>query len=363
MKILHIHPSMAGGGIEAMICGLVNEMAKHHDVTLCTIYKPKKEDVFENKLSNAVHRATLGKTKSGFSIKEVFEIYRFIRNGHFDVVHIHGFFYYYALAVFLLHKRVKFVYTIHSDAIKENTVWDKRMFFLKKYAFNNNFIFPVTISKESKRSFTTFYKQDSTLIYNGIPEYTQSNALSKLKDYKLTDKTIMFIHPGRISEAKNQVVLVRAFDQLIKDGMDVILFIAGQKQNMQIWLEIEPYISKRIVYLGERSDVRDLLHEADAFCLPSIWEGMPVTLLEALSVGCIPICSPVGGIPEVVKNGYNGFLSENSNENAYYKALKEFMNCPDVEVKQIKQNCLETFKKFRIAEVVNKYIKLYKSKV
>lgn len=80
MKILHIHPSMAGGGIEAMICGLVNEMAKHHDVTLCTIYKPKKEDVFENKLSNAVHRATLGKTKSGFSIKEVFEIYRFIRN-------------------------------------------------------------------------------------------------------------------------------------------------------------------------------------------------------------------------------------------------------------------------------------------
>ena len=51
MKILHIHPSMAGGGIEAMICGLVNEMAKVHDVTLCTIFEPKKEDVFEKKLS------------------------------------------------------------------------------------------------------------------------------------------------------------------------------------------------------------------------------------------------------------------------------------------------------------------------
>lgn len=361
MRILHMHPSMGGGGIEAMICGLVNEMAKHHDVTLCTIYKPKKEDVFENKLSKAVHRVALGKSKPGFSVKEVFEVYRFIRNGHFDVVHIHGFFYYYALAVFLLHKRVRFVYTVHSDAIKENSVWDKRLIFLKKYAFKNHFMSPVTISKESKRSFTTLYNQDSTLIYNGIPEYTPNNAPSKLKDYKLTDKTIIFVHPGRISEAKNQVVLVRAFDRLIKDGMDVMLFIAGQKQDMQIWLEIEPYLCKRIVYLDERSDVRELLHEADAFCLPSIWEGMPVTLLEALSVGCIPICAPVGGIPEVVKDGYNGFLSENSNEAAYYEALKEFLNCSDEKVNLIKQNCLKTFKKFRIAEVVNKYIELYKS--
>lgn len=363
MKILHIHPSMAGGGIEAMICGLVNEMAKVHDVTLCTIFEPKKEDVFENKLSSSVHRISLGKKIPGFSIKEIFDIYRCIRDGHYDVVHIHGFFYYYALAVFLLHKRVKFVYTIHSDAAKENTLWDKRFIRIKKYAFKKNYIHPVTISKESKRSFTAFYGLDSTLIYNGIPEYVALNNASKLKEFRKTDKTKLFFHPGRISEPKNQVVLVKVFDRLIKEGNDVVLLIAGQKQDMQIWSELEPYLNERIIYLGERSDVRDLLAESDAFCLPSIWEGMPVTLLEALSVGCIPICSPVGGIPEAVINGYNGFLSENSNENAYYKTLKEFINCPDVEVKQIKQNCLETFKKFRIAEVVNKYIKLYKSEV
>ena len=363
MKILHIHPSMAGGGIEAMICGLVNEMAKVHDVTLCTIFEPKKEDVFENKLSSSVHRISLGKKIPGFSIKEIFDIYRCIRDGHYDVVHIHGFFYYYALAVFLLHKRVKFVYTIHSDAVKENTLWDKRFIRIKKYAFKKNYIHPVAISKESKRSFTAFYGLDSTLIYNGIPEYVALNNASKLKEFRKTDKTKLFFHPGRISEPKNQVVLVKVFDRLIKEGNDVVLLIAGQKQDMQIWSELEPYLNERIIYLGERSDVRDLLAESDAFCLPSIWEGMPVTLLEALSVGCIPICSPVGGIPEVVINGYNCFLSENSNENAYYKTLKEFINCPDVEVKQIKQNCLETFKKFRIAEVVNKYIKLYKSEV
>lgn len=363
MKILHIHPSMAGGGIEAMICGLVNEMAKVHDVTLCTIFEPKKEDVFEKKLSSSVHRISLGKKIPGFSIKEVFDIYRCIRDGHYEVVHIHGFFYYYALAVFMLHKRVKFVYTIHSDAAKENTNWDKRFIRIKKYAFQKDYIHPVTISKESKRSFTAYYGLDSTLIYNGIPEYIAQNNPSKLIEYRRTDKTKVFLHPGRISEPKNQVVLVKAFDRLIKEGNDVVLLIAGQKQDLLIWSEIEPYLNERIIYLGERNDVRDLLSEADAFCLPSIWEGMPVTLLEALAAGCIPICSPVGGIPEVITNGVNGFLSTDSSEEEYYKALKSFVSCTDIEIKDMKQKCLEVFNKFRISEVAKKYIEVYKSKV
>ena len=359
MKILHIHPSMAGGGIEAMVCGLVNEMAKYQDVTLCTIYEPNKEEVFENKISKDVHRATLGKNKIGFSIKEVFEIYRFIRNGHFDVVHIHGFFYYYILAVFLLRKRVKFVYTIHSDAAKENSVWDRRIIKLKRYAFKKGFVHPVTISKESRRSFEAFYHLDSALIYNGIPKYESNTQTNKLDKYHQSNKTIIFFHPGRISVPKNQLVLVKVFNRLIKEGYDVTLLIAGQKKDLRIWSEIEPYLCERIVYLGERNDVRDLFSEVDAFCLPSIWEGMPVTLLEALSAGCIPICSPVGGIPEVVTNGYNGFLSKDASEEAYYEAVKNFIVCPFVEVKQIQCNCKESFENYKISEIAKKYIELY----
>lgn len=362
MKIIHIHPSMGGGGIEAMICALVNEMSKSNDVTLCTIYAPKKSDVFENKLSASVHRISLGKNIEGFSLKEILDIYNVIKKGNFDVVHIHGFFYYYALPVYLLHKHVKFVYTIHSDAYKESAIWDRRLMLLKRQAFKRRYVHPVTISKESRRSFYEFYGLDSTLIYNGIPEYTSETNVSKLEDYRFTDKTMIFFHPGRITEAKNQIVLVRAFNRLISDGNDVVLLIAGQKQDMRIWSELEPYLKERIIYLGERNDVRDLFSEADAFCLPSIWEGMPVTLLEALSAGCIPICSPVGGIPEVITNGKNGFLSSDSSEDAYYKALKSFVSCTDVERSNMKHTCLETFNKFRISEVVKQYINVYKTK-
>ena len=362
MRILHIHPSMAGGGIEAMICGLVNEMAKTNDVTLCTIFEVDKNEAFEQKLSPLVHRKSLGKDKPGFSIKEVFKICQFIKEGDYDVVHIHGFFYYYAMAVLMLHSRMRFVYTIHSDAAKENSRWDSRLLALKKFSFKHKYIHPVTISKESKRSFTEFYGLDSTLIYNGIPDYSGGCKMDKLKQYRFTDQTLLFIHPGRISEPKNQLVLVKTFNRLINEKHDIVLLIAGSKQDLQIWSSIELYLSERIVYLGERNDVRDLLAEADAFCLPSIWEGMPVTLLEALSVGCIPICSPVGGIPEVVADGVNGFLSKNSSEDAYYDSVKRFLQCNVADVSVMKKRCLESFNNFRIAEVANKYLYVYKSK-
>ena len=127
MKILHIHPAMKGGGIEAMITALANEMSKNNDVTVCTIFDPLAEDVFWNKLSSTVSKDSLGKTTPGFSLKEIFKIYNYLRSGGFEIVHVHGFFYYYALSILLLHQKIKFIYTVHSDAFMENTVWDKRI--------------------------------------------------------------------------------------------------------------------------------------------------------------------------------------------------------------------------------------------
>ena len=357
MKILHIHPSMDSGGIEAMICALVNEMSKKHDVTLCTIFVNRKNG-FENKISSRVHRASLGKVREGFSIKEIFKILRFISRGKFDVVHIHGFFYYYALSVFLLHKKVKFVYTIHSDAYQENSLWDRKLLRVKKFAFRHSLVCPVTISEASKESFERLYRVKSTLVYNGIPPY-ECIPPQDIQTFKKRETTKLFFHPGRITEAKNQVVLCKVFDRLIKEGLDIVLLIAGTLQDKGIWDRMQPYFSDRIIYLGTRGDVRDIMSTVDAFCLPSVWEGLPVTLLEALSVGCIPICSPVGGIPEIVRNGENGFLSSNSSADSYYDAVRLFLDCNNSQIMQMKSNCRQTFENFRIETTVKKYLSVY----
>ena len=91
------------------------------------------------------------------SFKILWKIFNFIRKGGYDVVNLHGMFYYYVVAVLLLHKKITFFYTIHSDAKKENTKWDKTLLGIKKFCFVKKWIRPITISDASRDSFSDLY--------------------------------------------------------------------------------------------------------------------------------------------------------------------------------------------------------------
>ena len=360
MKILQMHTSMAGGGIQSIVCALCNEMVKTQDVTLCTIYAPQDGDIFDVKLRNEVKRHNLGKKKTGISVGSLFKVYTFIKKGKYDVVHIHGFFYYYIFAVFLLYRKVKFFYTIHSDAKFENTTWDNRLIKLKKFAFIKRMIHPITISQVSQESFLNYYGFGGNLIFNSIPR-PSIEEVDLLKEFRVSHDTRLFVHPGRITEAKNQVVLCQAFKRLIDAGYDACLIIAGSRQDEQIYTEIEKYFCKRIIYVGEQENIPQILYNADAMCLSSIWEGLPVTLLEALSVGCIPICTPVGGIVNIIEHGRNGFLSEDTSADKYYEVLQKFMNISDDALNLMQQNCKSTFLSYDISKASSEHLKLYES--
>lgn len=359
MRILHFTQDMSAGGVEAIICNLLNEMVKGHDVTLGTIYTINKEQVYEQKLDADIKRISLGKTSQGFSAKLLVKLFKFIKYGNYDVVHIHGWFYYFLLPVLFLHKKTTFFYTIHSDAKMENTPIDWKIFKLKRWCFRKKIIHPITISSPSRQSFTDLYRVDSKLIYNGVKRYLGGYSSSNY-DYKITDLTKVFIHPARISKEKNQMILVKVFDRLIKEGYDVVLVIAGQIRDKGIFDQLQPYFSNRIKYIGVRSDIPNLMSYAYGFCLPSIWEGLPVTLLEALSTRCIPVCSSVGGIVEVVKNGYNGFLSKSSSEEDYYEVMKVAVDIDEVTSLQIANNSLNSFEHFNIINTAKNYIEYYK---
>lgn len=359
MRIAHFCESLLrGGGISSFISNLVGEQAKTQSITLAVINAESADNRVP--ISSDVEVKEFGKNRLGFSVKYPILVYRYIRISRFDVVHIHSSFLYYALSVILLHRQIKFVYTIHSDAVKENaSKWDKRFFWLKKLCVRIGWIHPITISQASKMSFDELYGVDSKLIVNGIRKPIYALAQGKLVKYRYSTQTKVFYHPGRITEAKNQVMLCEAFSRLIAKNADVVLIISGTKQDISIYNQLERFFSDRIVYLGERNDVLDLLSEADAMCLPSKWEGLPIVLLEALSVGCIPICTSVGGIPEVVADGENGLLAENVRLDDYIEALYRFISMSDVEISQMKDNALLSFDKFSIEGTSREYCDYY----
>jgi len=97
---------------------------------------------------------------------------------------------------------------------------------------------------------------------------------------------------------------------------------------------------------------------SDAFCLSSTYEGMPISLIEALACGCIPICTPVGGIINTIENGKNGYLAQSLSENDYYYSILAYLRNKD----QVKREALTQyyFSNFSIEECTNKYLSLYK---
>ena len=81
-----------------------------------------------------------------------------------------------------------------------------------------------------------------------------------------------------------------------------------------------------IYYLNAKKNIADYFLNADAFCLSSKFEGLPITLLEAFACGCIPICTAVGGIKDIIQDGVNGFLDHEITNESYYKTVKRFMS-------------------------------------
>lgn len=359
MKILQIHTSLANGGIESFIVDLSNQLINFSSVTVCLLFDSNESLENIKRLDKRIKVFSLNK-KKGVSINILFKIYKILKAKEYDVVQMHGFFYYYILSVLLIRKKVSFFYTIHSDAIKENSKWDKRLFMIKRYCFSKDFLTPITISNESQNSYNYIYKREnSELIYNGVSEieYIGSGIKNMLKP-----ESTYFLHAGRITSAKNQLMLCEVFNKITSQRKDIFLLIAGGVQDQEIFNKLREYLSENIIYLGDRHDVRQILFEVDAMCLSSFYEGLPMILLEAFNASCIPICTPVGGIVNVIIDKSNGILSDDISEESYTNAILYFLHLTDSQKRDLKINARKSLELFNIKNTAIKYFELYEQK-
>jgi len=93
--------------------------------------------------------------------------------------------------------------------------------------------------------------------------------------------------------------------------MDALLVYVGKGES-EAWLKAEVFrrgVEDRVFFLGWRSDVNDIMQLLDVFALPSLNEGMGRVLVEAMAAAKPVVASRVGGIPDLVKHEYNGFLA------------------------------------------------------
>lgn len=361
MKILQITYSLASGGAERFVVDLCNELAKNKDneVYLLVIrdLSVPKDSHYLPDLSKDVKCINIG-TKKGICAKSIIGIYKTIKEIKPDIVHTHCD----AILLYIpavLYNRTKYVHTIHNVAEKAISFkWLRRF---EKWLFKKC-VQPITISNKCQQSYIDFYKQDNAvLIANGrakLSVTTDADLIKKeINEYKSGQEVPVFIHVARYGEQKNQKLLFDTFKKLHDNGKDFVLLVLGS------FYESSPYMHLNktgyIKILGTKNNIADFLACSDYFVLSSLYEGLPLAMLEAMSMGCIPISTPAGGVVDVIKDGKNGLLCPTFDTTDYYNTIEKVFE-KDFAIS--KENVIRDYEENYTIEVcVNKYYDIYKS--
>ena len=358
MKILEIIPQLNSGGAERFVVDLCNELIQKHEVILIVLHSIDKAGFFAQEINPAVTVVSMNKDQ-GVDFGLFFRLKKLIHKYKPDVVHTHLMGIVYCFLAYLNSSGIKFIHTVHNDAAKEAGGGISK--WCRKFAFKAGRVTPVTISEESQSSFVKFYGITPPLIYNGRPGYNESSRLSAVKQelegLKTSNDSTLIVNIARLNPQKNQLSLANAVVSANKTGKKLDLAIVGREDD-KIAPEIRRMESKHVHLLGMRTNPRDYMKAADAFCLSSVYEGMPITLIECFSVGVIPICTPVGGIINMIEDGINGILAKGTSEEDIYEALIRFLNMSEDEKTAMHKASLASFHKYGIENCAENYVKL-----
>ncbi len=241
--------------------------------------------------------------------------YRMLRNSRFDIIHSHG---YRADVIGVLCSRMTglpLVSTCHGF-IPQTTrlrIYNRLDKIVLKYCSR---IFAVSDSIREELIDNEIKSERIVVIRNAVNPPADTNTtisirrLEKRLALGIDDERIIIGYAGRLSEEKGIKYLLSACARLVKEGLPVNVLLVGdgtQKNELE-HLCTELGISDGVVFAGFQDDIEEWIPCMDVFVLPSLTEGTPMSLLEAMACEVPVIATAVGGIPQIIETGVNGIL-------------------------------------------------------
>ena len=168
---------------------------------------------------------------------------------------------------------------------------------------------------------------------------------------------------GRLHPQKGFSDLLTAFAQVRQRIPSVRLFVAGDGE-LRDDLEAQARslgMAAVVTFAGVRADVSEVLAALDVFVLPSLWEGMPNAVLEAMASGLPVVATAVGGTPEVVVDGVTGLLVPPQDPGALAQAVEQFLRDPGLRRTMGRAGRRRVEQHFDIRETVRQVEDLYET--
>ena len=196
---------------------------------------------------------------------------------------------------------------------------------------------------------------------NNFKNFSQVPSLKK--ELKLNKDDILITTIGPFKPQKNLPDFIRLANNLSKLDNKFKFVIVGDGELRKSFEQMIKYfdIFNNIFLIGWRRDIANILNSSDFFVMTSLWEGLPISTIEALCCGLVPIVNDVDGQREIIKNGINGFLISPYDIEAIQEKILLLTSDNKLKQKMSKnaKNCID--KTFSIDYMIKQHENLYLS--
>lgn len=278
-----------------------------------------------------------------------------VKKENISVIHTHHRMAAFYVSALGLYKKCTFFNTSH------NTFDNKKS--LTRFAYNHTHLIACgeMVKKNLVEQFDLAENQIS-VIHNAVKPFDQKIVEDPLIK-KLHDEGCFVIgNIGRLAEQKGMEYYIESVPYVIKNHPEARFLIvgSGKDENKLKQLVENKGISNYVYFLGYRTDVQNIMNQIDLVVLSSLWEGLPLTPIEAFSVGKTVVATAVDGTPEIIKNEKNGMLVQAKNPIQIADKINYLIENPKKK-ESLEKNALITFiNEFSFDILSEKYITEYK---
>jgi len=303
--------------------------------------------------------------KQGISFTLPFMVFSVIRQGNFDVLHTHneaGLIYGVTGGMIAgVNNR------IHTDHGKEVDYQNKTILKMAEKVLLKRVKYITVVSEDLQdvmKNSTGIDHKLIRVIRNGIDvdTYWQPSSREVIrKSIGVDSQDFVIGNVARLVALKNQRYLIDIIVKMVEEFPTIRLVLVGDgpaKSDLKNYVR-EKMLDKYVLFLGEREDVPELLSGFDLFILPSLTEGISMTIIEAMAAGIPVIASSVGGNPEIIEHNKNGILISLDEPSVWIETIKYLME-NEQERKRLSDSARsKVVKEFSLETMVNRYETLY----
>lgn len=300
------------------------------------------------------------------NLKAYKELCQIVENEEFDLIHCHtpvgG-----VVGRIIGHKyHIKTIYTAHGFHFYKGAPLKNWLLFYPIEKFFSRWTdILITINQEDfVQAKNKFYSKRIEYIPGvGVDIVSFQNVkvdkITKREELGIDAEDFVFISIGELSVRKNHEVVIRALAKTENEKIKYLIVGSGDLEDKLKMLTKELNVEHRVVFAGYRKDVKEFLHIADAFAFPSLQEGLPVALMEAMAVGLPVIASRIRGNIDLIEEHDNNMLVKADDIEGYATAIRYLHTHPQ-ECSKIAKDNSERIKQFDANIVNNLMIDIYK---